>query len=175
MPLGVPPTPAEPDGERRPRASGANYAAAIYGSILVAALVASLSEAHADAGTLAVAVLSSMVVFWIAHMWSDAVADRMSNARALSWEALRVGGRNQWPMLQAAALPIAALVLAWAGAWSVQTGETLALAAAVVQLAAWGLFVGFHTFDSWGMAILSACVDAALGLAIVVLKVIVQH
>jgi hypothetical protein len=167
----------DPDGddEQRRRVPEANYAAAIYGSILVAAMVASLSEAHADAGTLAVAVLASMVVFWMAHVWSDAVAARLRHPGPFSWPALRAAGRSQWPMLQAAALPVAVLVLAWAGAWSVTTAETLALAVSVVQLAAWGLFVGFHTFSSWPLAILSACVDGALGLTIVALKVLVQH
>jgi hypothetical protein len=108
-------------------------------------------------------------------VWSDAVADRLRDPRPFSWSVLRAAGRNQWPMLQAATLPVAVLVLAWVGAWSVTTAETLALAVSVVQLAAWGLFVGFYTFSSWPMAILSACVDGALGLVIVALKVLVQH
>ena len=50
--------------------------------------------------------------------------------------------RREWPLVEAAALPSILLALAWAGAWSRETGARLALAAALVQVVAWGFAAG---------------------------------
>jgi hypothetical protein len=152
----------------------ANYAAAIYGSILVAALISSLDEEHATAGAMVLAVGSTMVVFWLAHVWADAMAARIERSAPLSFARLRKMARRQWPMLQSAAIPLALLALAAAGAWSVTAGVDLALAASVAQLAAWGAFIGLRTSSTWLGALLAGSVDAAFGLVIVVLKTLVH-
>jgi hypothetical protein len=154
--------------------SEANYAAAIYGSILVAALISSLDEEHATAGAMVLAVGSTMVVFWLAHVWADAMAARIERSAPLSVARLRKMARRQWPMLQSAAIPLALLALAAVGAWSVTAGVDLALAASVAQLAAWGAFIGLRTSSTWLGALLAGSVDAAFGLVIVVLKTIVH-
>jgi hypothetical protein len=151
-----------------------NFAAAIYGSILVAALVATLDAEHATAGAMSVAVLSTMVVFWIAHVWADAVAERVSDPAPLSVARVRRIARVQWPMVQTAIGPLVALLLADAGAWSLHVAVDIALAVSVVQLTAWGVVIGFRAASSWPAALLSGFVDGMLGVAIVVLKTLVH-
>lgn len=152
----------------------ANYAAAIYGSILVAALVSTLDEEDAAAGALAVAVLTTMVVFWLAHVWADVVAERLETGERISSADLRRLARRQWPMIEAAAAPVAALVLAWTGVLSLDLAVWLALGLSIVQLAAWGMVVGFRTSATLPLALLSGAVNATLGLLIVVLKALVH-
>jgi hypothetical protein len=147
-----------------------NFAAAIYGSILVAALVSTLDAEHATASAMCIAVLSTMVVFWIAHVWADAVAERVSDPAPLSVARVRRIARVQWPMVQTAIGPLIALLLAAAGAWSLHAGVAVALGVSVAQLAAWGVVIGFRTDASWPAALLSGFVDGLLGVAIVVLK-----
>ena len=50
--------------------------------------------------------------------------------------------RREWPLVEAAALPSILLALAWAEAWSRETGTKLALAAALVQVVTWGFAAG---------------------------------
>ena len=67
---------------RAVRPAGGDFAAAVYGSILAAAVVASLDVGDVAAPAMTVSLGGTMVVFWLAHVWADAVADRMRDARA---------------------------------------------------------------------------------------------
>lgn len=155
------------DGER-------NYAAAVYGSILAAAVVASLDIGEVSDIVMTEALAGTMVVFWLAHVWSEAINDRMHDPRPYDRARLRAVARWHWPMLQSAIGPLLALALADIGVWSKATAVTVALAISVAQLVGWGIAVGRRTFDSWPPALLTGLVDGMLGIAIVVLKTLVH-
>lgn len=151
-----------------------NFAAAIYGSILVAALVSTLDAEHATASAMSIAVLTTMVVFWIAHVWADAIGERLAEPGPLSLARLRSLARVQWPIVESAAAPLVALLLAAAGVWSLHTGVDVALALSVLQLVAWGMATGLRASARWQVALLSGLVDGLLGVAIVALKTLVH-
>ena len=71
-------------------------------------------------------------------MWSGAVGERIRFGAGFRPRQVLVIARREWPLVEAAALPSILLALAWAGAWSRDTGARLALAAALVQVLAWG-------------------------------------
>jgi hypothetical protein len=87
-------------------------------------------------------LLGSMLVYWAAHVWSDAVDKRIRLGEAFRPRDVLFIARREWPLVEAAALPSILLGLAWAGAWSRETGARLALAAALVQVIAWGFAAG---------------------------------
>jgi len=147
-----------------------NFAAAVYGSILAAGVVASLDVADVTTGAMTVSLAGTMLVFWLAHVWSEAIADRMQDPRPYSWRRVRAVSAWHWPMVQAAAGPLAALLLADVGVWQRDTAVTLALLVSVAQLVGWGVAVGRRTFGSWPAALLSGAVDGLLGVALIVLK-----
>ncbi|MFL5816971.1 MAG: hypothetical protein ACJ76L_05150 [Conexibacter sp.] len=151
-----------------------NFAAAVYGSILAAGLVASLDVGDVSDGKMTIALGGTMLVFWLAHVWSEAISDRMNDPRPYTWKRMRAVATWHWPMMQAAFGPLCALVLADFGVWSVDTAVTVALAISIAQLVAWGIAVGRLTFESWPAALLSGAVDGTLGLMIVVLKSLVH-
>lgn len=151
-----------------------NFAAAVYGSILAAGVVASLDVGHVSDGDMTIALAGTMFVFWLAHVWSEAIGDRMNDPRPYTWKRLRAVASWHWPMVQASLGPLAALVLADLGVWSLNTAVTLALLISIAQLVGWGIAVGRRTFESWPAALLSGAVDGALGLMIVVLKTFVH-
>jgi hypothetical protein len=64
------------DGQRDMR-----YGAAVYGSFLVASVVGATFEAGADARTLTGSAFASMLVFWLAHVWSEVVGEHVSAGR----------------------------------------------------------------------------------------------
>ena len=85
-------------------------------------------------------VLGSMLVFWAAHVWSEVVGERIR--KAFRPREMLLIARREWPLVEAAVLPSILLGLAWVGAWSRETGARLALAAALVQVLAWGFAAG---------------------------------
>ena len=155
-------------------ARNGNFAAAVYGSILAAGVVASLDVGDVGAGAMLVTLGSTMLVFWLAHVWAECIADRMNDPATYTWRRLRAAAAWHWPMVQAATGPLVAIALAGLGAWSLDTGVTLALLISVAQLVGWGIAVGRRTFDSWPAALLSGAVDGFLGLLIVALRIFVH-
>ena len=118
------------------------FGAAVYGSFLAASVVGVAYESGAGARTMTASLLGSMLVFWAAHVWSDAVRERIALGEALRPRDALVIARREWPLVEAAALPSLLLALAWAGAWSRGTGARPALATALVQVVAWGFAAG---------------------------------
>ena len=151
-----------------------NFAAAVYGSILAAGVVASLDVGHVTSGDMTLALAGTLLVFWLAHVWSEAIADRMQDPRPYSWRRARAVAAWHWPMVQAAFGPLLALLLADLGAWSLGTAVTVALLVSVAQLVGWGIAVGRRTFHSWPAALLSGAVDGLLGVVLILLKTLVH-
>jgi len=155
-------------------ARNGNFAAAVYGSILAAGVVASLDVGDVSGADMTIALGGTMLVFWLAHVWSEGIADRMHDPRPYTWRRLRATAAWHWPMVQAAAGPLVALVLADIGVWSLDTAVTVALAVCVAQLVGWGVTVGWRTFGSWPAALLSGAVDGLLGVVLIALKTLVH-
>jgi len=118
------------------------FGAAVYGSFLAATVIGVAYESGAGARTMTASLLGSMLVYWAAHVWSDAVDERIRSGEAFRPRDVLFIARREWPLVEAAVLPSIMLALAWAGAWSRETGARLALAAALVQVVAWGFAAG---------------------------------
>jgi hypothetical protein len=118
------------------------FGAAVYGSFLAASVIGFAYESGAGARTMTASLLGSMLVYWAAHVWSDAVGERIRLGKEFRSRDMLFIARREWPLVEAAALPSILLGLAWAGAWSRETGARLALAAVLVQVLGWGLAAG---------------------------------
>jgi hypothetical protein len=171
---GAPRSPAS----RRRQGDGAvadRVAGAIYGQILVTAIVASLSEEESiSASDILVGVGVAMVVFWLAHVYARAVAMRLKRTEPLTVQEVASIAGEEWPIVQAAIPAVVFLVLGWAGVVSRDAAIDLAIAAGVVALAGWGFVIARRS----GLSVLGTAGAVALnggfGLAIVGLKVAVQ-
>ncbi len=150
-----------------------DYAAAVYGSVLVTALVGTTFEAHLGARTMTLTLLTTTFVFWLAHVWSELMGVRLAGAIP-RWRDVRRVAVSEWPVVEAGFVPDVVLALAWAGVYSRDTGAELALIAAVLQLAAWGFAAGWRTQHRLVPAIVTGAVDCAFGLAIVQLEVAIH-
>jgi hypothetical protein len=151
-----------------------SYAAAIYGSILATGLIGALREYHAAADAVAVALLSTSVVFWLAHVWSAALGERIETGALGGWARIRRLAAEEWPMLESGALPFIALLLAWAGLYSDRAGVDTALAIGVVQLVGWGILGARRMRANWPKSLAIGVIDGAFGLAIVGLEIAVH-
>jgi hypothetical protein len=154
--------------------TGGHYAAAIYGSIFVTGLIGALSQQNATARVAIVSVVSTTLVFWVAHAWAELLAERATTGTLGGWQRFRRLAREEWPIVEAGALPSLALGLAWAGAYSDGVGFNVALAVGIAQLLAWGAFVARRTRLPWWKAVGVGVLDASLGLAIIGLEVLIH-
>jgi hypothetical protein len=77
-------------------------------------------------------------------------------------------------LVEAAVLPTALLALAWAGVWSRETGASLALAAAILQITGWGFLAGRRAGASPLAAGVLGGVEGLLGVALLALERLVS-
>jgi hypothetical protein len=153
----------------------ANVAGAIYGQVLVTSFVAALSEAKSiDAGEIFAALFFTMLVFWLAHSYADAVASRLERDDPLTLREVRTIAKYEWPMLQAAIPALLALSLGWVGAMPTLTAVRLAIGLGVLQLLTWGFVIARASRLSPLATLGSVALNGAFGLGIVVLKVLVH-
>ena len=156
----------QPAEEERSR-----IAAAIYGTILVLAVLSYLSEDEdLSRGEVAAAVVGTGFAYFAAHVYVDYLAARMTGVReptlVLTWRVLA----TEWPLLQAMVAPGVPLVLGAIGLWSRDTAVDVALVVAFADLVGWGYRAGRRSYGNVPGALGSALVAVVLGLIVVGLK-----
>ena len=156
-------------------APGQFYAAAVYGSIIAASFLTAFREEHESAEATLSALLASLGVFWIAHVWSTIVGERVHLGRDFDWGRARRIASSEWPLVESGFAPGAALVLGWVGVLGSDEAIDAAVAICLVQLVAWGLAVGRKAYREWWRAVLVGGIDVALGLAVVWLELTFVH
>jgi hypothetical protein len=151
------------------------YAAAVYGSIVAAAAIGAFREENARPQDVALALLGTMVVFWIVHVWAEVQGERIHYGTPFSLHQLRLVAWSEWPLVEAGFGPTVFLFLGWAGVINETLAQDLALVACVVQLFAWGFFLGHRASEHWWSAVASGVTNGALGLLLVGLEISVLH
>ena len=165
---------AAPMPRRRIRRSALSEA--IYGTILWLSLITALSlDDQLSALQIAVSTLITVFVFWLAHVYSNILAQRVESRRALDRAGIRRLALEEWPLVTSALPAVGILLLAQLGLYPRATGVTIALVFGVVSLAGWGLTAGRQAGLTTAGTIGVAALSSTLGLVVVVLKTFVQH
>jgi hypothetical protein len=153
----------------------ANVSRAIYGQILVTSLVGALSEdSDIDAAYILVSVTVTMLIFWLAHVYAEAMSRGLEAGRHVGWAEFRGLAAGEWPLVQAAFPTAIVLALGAIGAFSTATAVNLAIGVGVVSLFSWGLAIGRASGSSWAAALFGAAISASFGLVVVGLKALVH-
>ena len=148
-------------------------AGAIYGTIVVAGVLAASEyddqpEAF-DTGTYA---LATVMVFWVAHAWAQTLGRRIVGVGP-SGRALRHSLARDWPLVQSALPPLAAMALAGVFGASDQTAIDIGFWVCVASLGVWGGITARREDASPARTVMTALGCAALGLLLVLLKELV--
>ncbi len=162
--------------DRRPlvaRTSGSTTEA-IYGLVLaLSVIVVSWSYSRPDAGRVALSVLTTAVVFWLAHVYADVLGRDMSQQQTVTRDDVAHAMREHWPLIE---VVVPLLLILGLGEIDLITDTAAILAATViatVELAgAGGYAARRHGAKPWGV-IASAATGLALGLVVVLLKALV--
>jgi len=151
-----------------------NYAGAIYGTMLSMAVISTLSKDD-SIGPVMIAVwaVATAFVFFLAHVYADIVAAgiaRPSQAKSLA----RSVSARQWPMVQGALIPAAAMLLAPLGLVADDNASYVAVYVGVVVLFFAGLLVGSREDLGWVRMLTIGTINAFIGVLIVLLKIFVH-
>lgn len=178
---------------RRPRPAGASGSAAgkgtehpadrlgwlkerLYATITMISVVIGLSAAeHPSPTGAAASVAAAAIGLWLATLVADEQAHRTVHGRIATRAELR---RMLWvssPLLLSAVGP---LILIGAAALDVMYLETALFAAAGVSVAGlfgWGWYGGVRLGNGTAVALLAGALDAAIGLAVALVKAAAGH
>ncbi len=164
-------------GEALGRAAmGERLAGFIYGTIVaLAVLVAGAKAFPHEAGHIAVLLVATTVVFWLAHVYAHGLGRSVARDRRLTLAELRDVARHEWAIVEAALLLAIPLLLAAFGLISTKLGVWLALGTGLAVLAVEGLlFARAERLGRLG-TLTVVSVNLALGVSLIVLKLVVTH
>ena len=146
----------------------------IYGMLVISALLAAESGEHDGyLDTFASAAIATGL-YWLGHSYAELLGGRLASHERLTAEALRRALARDWPIVRGAGVPLAALAIAWAAGAARETGVTVALCSGIAGLIAFELLAGVRARASGGELALDAGVGAALGIAIIALKIVLH-
>jgi uncharacterized membrane protein len=147
---------------------------AVYGTILATTVVVSFQGHGTSMGTAVVIVVVTSLVFWVAHVYSRAIAQRLVVRRRLTGRDVGRIARDEWPMLQSSVPVLVPLLLGWVGLLDGKTAAWLAVLVGVGALFAYGLVIGIREEAGWRHTALSSVATGSFGLVILALKVVVH-
>ena len=166
--MGIP-TPAQAS---RPTRHTQNYAAAVYGSVLAATVVISAGDLRQPV-TLAALLITSGLVFWIAHVYAATVA---SVHGGWHYGAIRTGMAHEWPVAFAAIPPAAAALIAGLiPDVTLSDGVWAALIVAIAEQQLWGYAAVRNARLSGSALTRTMLLNVFMGFIIVALKLGVGH
>jgi hypothetical protein len=157
-------------------AQGERLGGFIYGTIVVLGVLVAGARAYPhDAGKIAGLVAATSVAFWLAHVYSHALAQSVSNNRRISLDELRHIVRREWSIVEAAVPPVAALVAGAIGLVSTRGAVWIAFGLGLAVLTAEGIIVArIERLGRLGTLAVVAS-NLSLGLLLVAVKLFVSH
>jgi hypothetical protein len=172
----------EPDSANDPgRADGrrarywmtlSNLEQVIYGTIVITGVIATAPPQKYSAGAVLALAAGTVLVFFLAHVYSQVLARSIDHAPRLALAA--AAARNSQGMLECLAFPALALLLGMVDLISNSAAITVAEWLCVGQLVFWCLVVGKRQGRGWAHSLLIGFVYAALAAVIVVLKTLLH-
>lgn len=153
---------------------GRNPAGAVYGTITIGALLAAESSLRDTYPETVGAMVVALLVYWLAHSYAELLGARIEAGERLTAAGLgRALGRD-WAIVRGAGAPVLALLIAWLAGAGQGTGVTVALWTCVASLLAFELIAGLRARARPAELLLELCVGAAMGLGVILLRVILH-
>ena len=151
-----------------------NPAGVIYGVIVIGALLAAESGRHETyletVGSAAIAA----GLYWLAHAYTTVLGRRLQTLEHLTAVALWRALVHDWALIRGAAIPLLVLLIAWAAGADQATAVSAALWSAVASLVGFELLAGLRSRATRSELLLELAVGAAMGLAILALKIVLH-
>jgi len=158
--------PSHVQGERRE--------AAIYGTVITAAVIAAGGNVLSSAA-LEATVLVTLLVYWVAEQYAKLLGEHTHSGRLPSSEQVRASFAASWPMVSASFLPLISLVIARVLGANALGAAEVALVVAVVLLIHHGHAAG-KAAGLKGVRLAAVTGTAGLlGVAMIILKTFLQR
>jgi hypothetical protein len=151
-----------------------NPAGVAYGVIAIGALLAAESGQHESYPDTVGSAIIAAALYWLAHAYATLIGRRLATHEGLTARTLSRALAHDWAIIRGAAIPLLALMLAWAAGAALETAITAALWSAVGSVIAFELAAGIRTRATRGELAIELAVGMAMGSAIIALKIVLH-
>lgn len=151
-----------------------NFARVVYGTIVVAALLAAESARRETYAKTVIAVVIAILLYWVAHSYAESAAHRIDSRTRLNTEQLVRSMLHEAPILTGAAFPLLALLLSWAAGATLTEAVSAALWTAAGIIVVFELVAGVRAELTGSELLVQTLVGAALGCVVIGLKLILH-
>jgi hypothetical protein len=140
----------------------------ITGTVVSAAVIAA-SAGHLEDTWLAIAILGTAFIYWLANLHARTLGDAVKH-HTHPVDALKEALAETWPILAAALVPAVILIILQLLGVDVRIDAWIAVIACTVLLTGHSFFAGRRGGLSFGGSLISAGIGALLGTLIIALK-----
>ena len=151
-----------------------NPAGLIYGTIAVAALLAAESARRETYGRTVAAVLITLILYWLAHSYSQFTGERLEQHEGFSLRALLLSATHALTVLIGASVPLMALLGCWVFGASLDAGVIAAVWTSAGMIVAIEVVVGVRAELTGRELLAQTLFGALLGLLVVALRVLLH-
>jgi hypothetical protein len=148
-------------------------AAVVYGTITVGAVIAAEGTHVNDIVTLELSSAAVLVLYWLAHSYSDLLGARLADGTQWSMRGAGKVLGNETAILRGAALPLLVILVAWLLGSGVPNAATAGIYTSIAMLILLEIFAGIRIkLTGWALAG-QAMVGALFGCGILLVRVFV--
>jgi hypothetical protein len=146
----------------------------VYGTMLVATLLAAESPGRETYGETAGAVALAVVIYWLAKSYSAFAGRRARAGEAFTLSGARAALVHELSVLVGASVPLAAVLVCWAAGAGLAAGVWVAVAVAIATIVVTELAIGLRSEHTGGDLILRVALGMSFGIAILGIKLLLH-
>jgi hypothetical protein len=152
----------------------ANPGGLVYGTILIATLLAAESPKRETYAKTVAGVALALVVYWVANAYAEYTGHRVSSSTPFELTDFAAAARHELAVIYGALAPLAALLVCWAVGASLGAGVTTAVWVSVTMIVATEIAIGVRTDLTGRELVAQTAIGALLGLMVIALRVLLH-
>jgi hypothetical protein len=146
----------------------------VYGTILVATLLAAESPRRETYARTAGAVALALIVYWLSASYAEFTGERVRDEQAFTPAAFARAAVHELPVIYGALAPLLAVVICWLIGTDLHTGITVGIWAAVAIIVVTEIVIGVRAELTGRQLVVQTATGMVLGLLVVALRVLLH-
>jgi hypothetical protein len=152
----------------------ANPGGLVYGTILVATLLAAESPKRETYAKTVAGVALALLIYWVANAYAEYTGHRVSSSTPFELSEFTTAARHELAVIYGALAPLAVLLVCWAIGASLSAGVATAVWVAVAMILATEIVIGIRTDLNGRELVAQTAIGALMGLMVIALRVLLH-
>lgn len=152
-----------------------NAGGLVYGTIIVATLLATESARSETYPRTVAAVILALLAYWLTVAYAHDAGDRLEHQSRFGYRAFARAAIQELTLLYGSVIPLVVVLICWAAGVSLADAIRVAVWAAAVAIVAAELLTGIRADLRGKDLVRQTTVGACIGLLIIALRLVLHH